>query len=260
MMMRKFNLSKLISSFRENVALPKNLIDTMWIEVIWAAIKNKYPHLTKSIVTKIVCDNQYSSTDNLGILDIFRQLDILRAIENKWLVTELNHDVVIELSCSVYGISRNELKWREGAIELLGGYTTEVPSESIEREMKSFSELLNAANEITASESLAIQLEMAARIFTKLVYIHPFPDGNGRVARFLVNLLFRKWNLPYITIPKVRNNSEWLDAIQNAFNGNYDMVIAHFKKWLFEMLEKLEELNSETSVLQKSCETGEVNG
>ena len=45
--------------------------------------------------------------------------------------------------------------------------------------------------------------ELAAEIHYKLVMIHPFIDGNGRVARLLMNLIFMKHGYPPAIILKV---------------------------------------------------------
>lgn len=48
-----------------------------------------------------------------------------------------------------------------------------------------------------------------------LVWIHPFPDGNGRVARFLMNTALLGGGLPWLTI-RVEQRSEYFAAIRGA--------------------------------------------
>ena len=47
------------------------------------------------------------------------------------------------------------------------------------------------------------------------VWIHPFPDGNGRVARFLMNTAFLDGGLPWLTI-RVEQRSAYFAALQHA--------------------------------------------
>lgn len=47
------------------------------------------------------------------------------------------------------------------------------------------------------------------------VWIHPFPDGNGRVARFLMNTALLGGGLPWLTI-RVEQRSEYFAALRSA--------------------------------------------
>ena len=44
-------------------------------------------------------------------------------------------------------------------------------------------------------------VEMAARIHHRLVYIHPFENGNGRFSRLIADRFFLAWRCPYPTWP-----------------------------------------------------------
>ncbi len=58
-------------------------------------------------------------------------------------------------------------------------------------------------------------IEKAAQIHKHFVFIHPFVDGNGRVARLLMNLsLLREQYLPVI-IPPLRR-AEYISALEEA--------------------------------------------
>lgn len=46
-------------------------------------------------------------------------------------------------------------------------------------------------------------------------YVHPFPDGNGRVARFLMNALLVHGGYPW-TVIRVEDRSEYLRALESA--------------------------------------------
>ncbi|MBI4208502.1 MAG: Fic family protein [Deltaproteobacteria bacterium] len=38
--------------------------------------------------------------------------------------------------------------------------------------------------------------ELSARLHHRLVWIHPFENGNGRWARLIMNIHLKKYNLP----------------------------------------------------------------
>lgn len=56
-------------------------------------------------------------------------------------------------------------------------------------------------------------LELVALVHYKFVKIHPFIDGNGRIARLLANLILLKNGYPPIIIPIIRRQ-EYIEAIK----------------------------------------------
>jgi Fic family protein len=46
-------------------------------------------------------------------------------------------------------------------------------------------------------------------------YVHPYPDGNGRMARFLMNVLLASGGYPW-TIIRVDDRTEFLSALDHA--------------------------------------------
>jgi fido (protein-threonine AMPylation protein) len=46
-------------------------------------------------------------------------------------------------------------------------------------------------------------------------YIHPYPDGNGRMARFLMNVLLASGGYPW-TVIRVEDRTEYLNALDSA--------------------------------------------
>ena len=62
-------------------------------------------------------------------------------------------------------------------------------------------------------------VELAAQAYYDIAAIHPFRDGNWRVARLLLNYVFRYFELPYGTIPS-EDLDRYLDTLEAANRGD----------------------------------------
>src|SRR4051794_32230042 len=61
-------------------------------------------------------------------------------------------------------------------------------------------------------------------------YIHPYPDGNGRMARFLMNALLASGGYPW-TVIRVEDRDAYLVALDRA---SIDMDISKFAGFIAE--------------------------
>jgi Fic family protein len=61
-------------------------------------------------------------------------------------------------------------------------------------------------------------------------YIHPYPDGNGRMARFLMNAMLASGGYPW-TVVRVEDRDGYLAALDRA---SIDMDIAPFAGFIAE--------------------------
>ena len=62
----------------------------------------------------------------------------------------------------------------------------------------------------------------AAWLHHAFVTIHPFQDGNGRVARLLASLVLIQDNLFPLTVERT-NRKQYIDALEQADVGNYQV-------------------------------------
>lgn len=79
---------------------------------------------------------------------------------------------------------------------------------------------------------------VAADLHYKFVCIHPFDDGNGRVARLLMNYHLLKNNLPPIVIPSI-DKKKYLRALQEADAGYLDSFRTYIANLLLLRLQNI---------------------
>ncbi|WP_309547441.1 Fic family protein [Rhizobium rhizogenes] len=65
---------------------------------------------------------------------------------------------------------------------------------------------------------------LAPFLFT---YIHPFPDGNGRTARFMMNALLAESGAPWTVIPVARRD-EYMNALEQASQHENIVPLTNF--------------------------------
>lgn len=64
-------------------------------------------------------------------------------------------------------------------------------------------------------EGLLTPIELAALFHYRYIRIHPFEDGNGRIARMMVNFILARHDYPMVVV-RSRNKSEYLEALHMA--------------------------------------------
>lgn len=78
--------------------------------------------------------------------------------------------------------------------------------------------------------------EIAIRFHHRLVQIHPFPNGNGRISRLMADLLMKQFSLPVLDwgsgnmteISELRK--KYISALQDADNGDYSSLLNFIEK------------------------------
>jgi Fic-DOC domain mobile mystery protein B len=86
------------------------------------------------------------------------------------------------------------------------------------------------------------QDEIAVRFHHKLTLIHPFPNGNGRHARLIADMLVMKLGRPSFTwgsanlVKEGEARAKYLEAIRAADNGDIQPLLKFRYRWSGEEL------------------------
>ena len=78
-------------------------------------------------------------------------------------------------------------------------------------------------------------IEVAAVFHYRLVAIHPFDDGNGRIARMLMNLMLIKHGYPF-TIIRTYDRRRYYDTLKKADSGNLKPFVNFIARCVEESL------------------------
>ena len=82
-------------------------------------------------------------------------------------------------------------------------------------------------------------VRLAAFAHHEVTRIHPFGDGNGRVARLYMNYICRLCGLPYILIPKVGVEDIMSDALKRADLGDLEPAVNLYGNLLEDSFDRL---------------------
>lgn len=120
-----------------------------------------------------------------GLIDQKNQNDILETT-----IRNLQKLVVKETASNIAG------SYRGGNVIITGASHRPPDAFEVPNLMR------NAVNWINAGKKKLHPVELAALAHHKIVYIHPFFDGNGRTARLLMNLLLMRAGYPLAVVLK----------------------------------------------------------
>ncbi len=86
-------------------------------------------------------------------------------------------------------------------------------------------ELVEFANENAAASDVA-HIVAAAKVHYDFVLIHPFDDGNGRMARLMMNLVLIKHGFPPAII-KTQDKENYFAALRQADGGQFGVFVEY---------------------------------
>ena len=95
--------------------------------------------------------------------------------------------------------------------------------------------LLQTINELQAPSSAEVIL-VAAKAHYDFVLIHPFDDGNGRMARLLMNLILIKYGFPPAII-KTEDKANYFSALRQADGGQIGVFVEYVAERVYASLQ-----------------------
>ncbi len=120
--------------------------------------------------------------------------------------------------------SRDLAGYRRGPVYIRGSRHVPPPREALLDAMSAFFDCLQT------EEHPAVRAILGHYIF---VHIHPYPDGNGRTARFLMNTMLASGGYPW-TVIRVARRNEYITALENT---TINQDIGPFAKFVAEELQ-----------------------
>ncbi len=113
--------------------------------------------------------------------------------------------------------------YRNGPVYIKSAMHTPPRHEAVRDTMPVLFDLLKEEPEVS------VRVVLGHFIF---VYIHPYFDGNGRMARFLMNVMLASGNYPW-TVIKLDKREQYMSALEKASVGN---DITNFAKFIGEQV------------------------
>jgi len=130
------------------------------------------------------------------------------------------------------GIAPDAGEYRKGPVKLSGMDFVPPPAGSVPAFMRQLSEELRDGREGRSG------LECAVSFHTKLVWIHPFNDGNGRTARLLLNAYLLSQGLPVIVI-NYADRERYLHCLAESNRGEISAMVEFVIDCLEQQLSEL---------------------
>ncbi|MFH1785991.1 MAG: Fic family protein [Candidatus Micrarchaeota archaeon] len=179
------------------------------------------------IVTNM--DKEEQEALNLNkCLDIYEKL-----LKNK---RELTGEMILQFHCvllsKIDGYERYCGIWRPVNVRIRGSdyvfpHHQEVP--------KLMNELFGWYSK---NKDLIHPVELAAKFHTKFTTIHPFADGNGRMARLLMNYILQVNKIPFTNIP-LSKRSKYMRTQEAGNRGNQKLFVLFLAQEIIKQNQKL---------------------
>ena len=138
------------------------------------------------------------------------------------------------------GLSDEAGAYRSVSVAISGSKHSPPGPESVRAEMERFGRWLSGVS-VPDDDAFAtvFGLLVAAVAHTWFVTIHPFIDGNGRVARLLLNLMLMRYRYPIAIITK-EDRFRYYDALEGSHGSDLTQFVTLLSECIEESLEEYE--------------------
>lgn len=104
--------------------------------------------------------------------------------------------------------------------------------QTLQKAVQRLDQLLPPGTQLDTDTTFAI-LELCAWAHSEWVRIHPFANGNGRIARLLANSLAMRYQLPPFVRLRPRPDGDYGGACEQAMMGNWEPTVRVFH-WMLK--------------------------
>lgn len=249
-MMWHFFRQPIIDNFPESTGLPSNIqayssqIDDIFVSDAYNSLSIEGYRVSEDLIAKVRKgdwnpDSVVQDKDHMNALaarGYWQAFQVVKNSINKVLQGELAGAVarddhsrwyreLFSASVSAGIINATDLAgYRNSPVYIRGSMHTPPRYEALKDLMPEFFELLE--NETNP----AVKVVLGHFMF---VYIHPYVDGNGRIGRFLMNLLLASGGYRWLVIP-VEHRVDYMQALESA---SVDKDIIPFTRFIASHLQ-----------------------
>jgi Fic family protein len=167
--------------------------------------------------------------NNKTMIEAFEILDHFKAFE--FLMKDLNKPLSENLLIQVHKIlTKNTISYTKGAKP--GEYTNSqmAAGDTIfpdyKESIKSIPNLMNQT-EAAIIKAKVHPVELSAKFHQFFIYLHPFPDGNGRIGRLFSNYILARLQHPLIIITKA-DREEYINSLKACHKHKDTEIITSF--------------------------------
>jgi hypothetical protein len=209
--------------------------------VIREAIEGKYKRFDEAVFDVILseawtvarqCPDEASLLAQLhmigGLLDdVVNHVVVLHLIDRFWSNALLSRPIARLHRAIMNAPDPTTSKRNTRAIADFGG---EIPTEltNIDGAINELELMMERFVPVFRGRDEMAQAVFLSHLFSSIVRIHPFQDGNGRTARLAVQYCVRAWGRGFVPLPKIRNSETWRTALEEAVAGDIGLLAGEF--------------------------------
>jgi len=189
---------------------------------------------TKLVLEEGITIGGKSVREHLEATNLAEAYDLIESIAKEKREILKNHATIQQIhEVVVRGINADAGKYRVNNVRITGATKTPQDFSKVTRMMDDLIAFLNL--NLQDKEKKEHPVKTAAFMHHKLVEIHPFTDGNGRVARLLTNLFLVKEGYPPIVMRK-EEREKYYRFLRLADGGNLEPFANFIAKSVDESL------------------------